>query len=79
MNRAALISQTQCNEYVFEINYESIDYSVRIFTDHKEKYTLTEVAYRDGNELECEGEEGERRAAILDYLDQHWDDLAKEC
>lgn len=61
--------------YHFEVEHEGKSYDVTIWMDEKGKFAGEEMRYPNGDELDHEGEEGEIREAIMDYLDENWNSL----
>jgi hypothetical protein len=74
---AQLTNQDTTNRYQFDITFDSIDYEVVIHVNSKGKFIDEEISYKNGPELEHEGEEGDIRECIIEHLDQEWDNLVK--
>lgn len=71
---ATLTCKDDTTNYTFNINHEGIEYSALIYLNARGKF-IDERIYRDEEELGYEGEEGEIREAITDYIDENWDKL----
>jgi hypothetical protein len=74
MSNATLTHKDETTNYSFNINHEGANYSVLVFLDSSGKFIDDRIT-KDEEELGYEGEEGEIREAIIDYLDENWDKL----
>lgn len=62
----------------FNIEFEGKTYTAIVWLDENGKFADEEICYQDGEELDTEGEEGDIREKIIDYLDQNWDSLVTQ-
>ena len=67
-------SDTTIN-YNFTINHEGNDFEVTVYLNESGKFIDDQITFPNGEDLGYEGEEGEIREAIMDYLDENWDKL----
>jgi hypothetical protein len=74
--KANCISSANSTRHNFQVEHEGYTYDVVIWTDEKGKFMDEEIEW-EGHELDGEGEEGEVREAITDYLANNWNDLVK--
>ena len=72
--KATLTDSNTSTSYTFQIEHDEKIYDVIIHTNYKGKFIDDEISFQD-EELDGEGEEGEIREAIIDYLDKNWDNL----
>ena len=72
--KATLACKDDTTNYSFNVNHEGMEYDVMIYLNASGKF-IDERIYRNEEELGYEGEEGEIREAIVDYLDENWDKL----
>ena len=70
---ATLTNKNEINSHVFNVEHEGNTYEVIIYT--KEGKFYDEQIFFNEEELDLEGEEGQIREDILDYLDKNWDHL----
>lgn len=73
---AKLIFKEETSKYEFRITLDEKEYDAAIYTNAKGKF-IDDGIFHDGIELIPEGEEGEIREKIIDYLDKNWDSLVK--
>lgn len=71
---ATLTQKNQTTNYTFEIDHEREKYDVTVYLNESGKF-IDESISRCGEELEYEGYHGEVREAIMDYLDENWEEL----
>lgn len=71
---ATLNHKNETTNYNFEIIHEGENYDVTVYLNESGKF-IDESITRCGEELDYEGEEGEIREAIIDYLDENWEKL----
>ena len=71
---ATLNHKNETTNYNFEIIHEGENYDVTVYLNESGKF-IDESITRCGEELDYEGEEGEIRDAIIDYLDENWEKL----
>lgn len=75
MNATLTHSNTTTN-YEFSIKHENdTTYHVTVYLNESGKFIDESITYPGGDELEYEGEEGQIREDIMDYLDENWDKL----
>jgi hypothetical protein len=71
---ATLTHKDETTNYSFNINHEGTNYSVLVFLDSRGKF-IDERITKDEEELDYEGDEGQIREDIMDYLDKNWETL----
>ena len=74
MINATLTSKDDTTNYSFTVNHENRNYDVIVYLNARGKF-IDDRIYFNEEELGHEGEEGEIREAIMDYLDENWDKL----
>jgi hypothetical protein len=74
MNATLTESNTTTN-YTFNIEHEGEQYNVTVYLNESGKFIDESITNDSGYELEYEGEEGQIREDIMDYLDENWDKL----
>ena len=60
----------------FTVNHAGIDYEVEIFVDIRGKFSDESIMLNDV-EFDGEGEEGDIREDIIDYLSNNWEQVTK--
>lgn len=71
---ATLNHKNETTNYNFEISHEGEYYDVTVYLDVSGKF-IDESITRCDEELDYEGEEGQIREDIMDYLDKNWEKL----
>jgi hypothetical protein len=71
MNATLTNSNTTTN-YNFNITHEGCDYEVTVYLNESGKFIDESITYPGGDELEYEGEEGQIREDIMNYIDENW-------
>lgn len=71
---ATLNHKDDVTNYSFDIDHEGETYNVIVYMNGKGKF-IDEHITRCDEELDYEGEEGQIREDIMDYLDKNWDKL----
>jgi hypothetical protein len=66
-------NDTTTNHY-FNVEHEGKEYAVTMYTNTNGKFVDENITL-DGEEIGYEGEEGQIREDIVNYLDENWDDL----
>ena len=74
---ATLIAQDTTNRHEFNVKIGENEYGVTVYTNSKGKFIDESILFR-GSELEYEGDEGQIREDIMEYLDENWDKLTAE-
>jgi len=74
MNIKLTNSNTTTN-YTFNIEHEGEQYDVTVYLNESGKFIDECITNGNGETLDYEGEEGQIREDILDYLDENWDQL----
>ncbi len=74
MNATLTDSNTTTN-HAFNIEHEGEQYNVTVYLNESGKFIDESITYSSGYELEYEGEEGQIREDIMNYLDENWDKL----
>jgi len=72
MNIKLTDSNTTTN-YTFNIEHEGEQYDVTVWLNESGKFISDRIINANGDELDYEGEEGQIREDIMDYLDENWD------
>ncbi len=72
--KATLTSSSTDIRHNFQVEHEGKTYDVVIWVNEKGKFIDEEISL-DDMELDGEGEEGEVREAITDYLAENWETL----
>jgi len=71
--KATLANKNEVTNYTFDIEHQGNTYEVIIYVKGGKFYD--EQIFLDGEELDYEGEEGQIREDIMDYVDKNWDKL----
>ena len=71
---ATLTNSDITTNHTFNVEHEGKTYHVQIYLNAKGKFIDDSITLNDV-ELEYEGDEGQIREDIVDYLDKHWDEL----
>lgn len=74
--KANLTNKDTTTNYTFEIELDGKNYRVQIYLNQKGKFIDDSITLND-EELSGEGEEGEIREKIINYLDENWDKLVE--
>ena len=74
--KAKLLDSETTTNHTFDVEHESKTYHVQIYLNAKGKFIDDSITLNDV-ELEHEGDEGQIREDIIEYLDEHWDELVK--
>ena len=77
MTTAKHLSSYTTTKHNFQVTHEGQTYDVGIWMNDKGKFIDDEISL-NGEELEGEGEEGDIREAITDYLAHNWESIVKE-
>jgi CYTH domain-containing protein len=72
--KAVLQSSNFVHQHDFTVEYDGVTFNVSIFLNQKEKFIDNSIKLND-NELEFEGEQGQIREDILNYLSDNWDKI----
>lgn len=79
---AKLTSADTTSRYTFELEFEGSKYDIVIHTNSKGKFTDEQITRLKEDtlpyDLGYEGEEGELRERIIDFLDMNWDNLVSQ-
>jgi hypothetical protein len=75
---AELLSKNLTTNYTFRINIDEATYDVTVYLNEKGKFIDDSITQANGELLGYEGEEGDIREQIIDYLDNNWDLLVGE-
>jgi hypothetical protein len=62
-------------EFSFNIEHEGFTYVAKVYLDGEKDKFIDEVITLNDEPLGGEGEQGEIREAIIDYLDANWEKL----
>ena len=72
MNATLTDSNTTTN-YTFNIEHEGDQYNVTVYLNESGRFIDDRITNANGDELlDYEGEEGQIRDDILEYLDENW-------
>lgn len=74
MNAILTESNTTTN-HTFTVNHEGEQYNVTVYLNESGKFIDDCITNERGDELDYEGDEGQIRDDITDYLDENWDKL----
>lgn len=72
---ATLTHKDETTNYTFNLIHEGIEYNVTVYLNESGKFIDESITYTDEEELDYEGEQGQIREDIMDYLDENWDKL----
>lgn len=72
--KATLTNQDATINYSFDIELNGLTYRVQVYLNQKGKFIDDSITL-DDRELDGEGEEGQTREDILNYLDENWTKL----
>jgi len=73
--KAHLTNSYTSNNYTFVIEHDTSKYFVNISLDENGRFIHESITHPNGQELDFEGEEGDIRDTILDFLDENWEKL----
>jgi hypothetical protein len=71
---ATCVQKQTVTNYTFNVELDGRVYQAVVYLNDDQKFIDDQVT-RDGILLEYEGEEGETREQILDYIDENWERL----
>ena len=74
--KAKLLDSETTTNYTFDLEHKRKTYTVQVCLNAKGKFIDDSITL-NGDELEGEGTEGQIREDIIEYLDEHWDELVK--
>jgi hypothetical protein len=69
---ATLTNSNTTTNYNFNITHEGYDYEVTVYLNESGKFIDDTITFPDGEELGYEGEEGQIREDIMNYIDENW-------
>jgi glycine cleavage system aminomethyltransferase T len=72
MNIELIESNTTTN-YTFNIEHKGEQYNVTVYLNESGRFIDDIITNAMGDDLEYEGEEGQIREEIINYLDENWD------
>lgn len=73
--KATQVSKTTA--HTFKIQHDGREF-VAIIHINESGHFIDEVVQEGGNELDIEGEDGDLREKIIDFIDDNWETLTKE-
>ena len=74
--KATLTESNTTTNYTFSIKHDNgTTYGVTVWLNESGRFIDDRITYPGGDELEYEGEEGQIREDIINYLDENWDSL----
>jgi len=71
--KTTLTNKNEVNNYVFNIEHEGNTYEVIVYMKDGKFYD--EQIFFNEEELVYEGEEGQIREDIMNYIDENWDKI----
>lgn len=72
MNIELTDSNTTTN-YTFNVEHKGEQYNVTVYLNESGRFIDDIITNAMGDDLEYEGEEGQIREEIINYLDENWD------